>query len=77
MMFDFRLDERQLHEIAVVIHEQVENEITDSFCLAPGMLEKIEIRASGIVERYDPLVNDAVLRQIAQGIENVLILPVE
>ena len=41
------------------------------------MLEKIKIRASYVVECYDLAVHDGVLRKVAQGIENVLILAIE
>jgi ATP-dependent DNA ligase len=63
--------------IAVVVDEQVEDEIEDSFCLAARMLKEIEIRASRIIERDNFAVHHSVLRQIAKSIKNVLILAAE
>ena len=71
------IDEWQAHKIATVIDEKVENEIADSLRLAPGMLQKIEIRASGVVKGNDFSINNSVFRKVTQGIENLLVLSVE
>src|SRR5262249_11357689 len=70
-------DQRQLREVAVVVHEQVKHEVADAIRLTARMLQEAKIRPSRIIERDDFPIYHSVCGSAAQSGEDVLVLTIE
>jgi hypothetical protein len=71
------LGKREPRQIAILINEQVEDEIADARRLTARMLEQVEIWSPCLIERDDFSIDHRVLGQIAQGLDDLGVLPVE
>ena len=71
------VDKRQAGEIAIVVHENVKNEVMNARCLCSIVLEEIEVRTPRFVQCHNLTVNNRVVGEISQSFEDLRILSVE
>ena len=71
------VDKRQAGEIAIVVHENVKNEVMNARCLCSIVLEEIEVRTPRFVQCHNLTVNNRVIGEISQSFADQSVLRVE
>jgi hypothetical protein len=61
----------------IFIAEQIKHEITNAPCLAPIVLQQIELRSRRIVQCHNFAVDDCTVRQIDKSFDYVRVLLIE